>query len=160
MWEMMAAGMQIIGLVTTAVATIAIVVRVAKAAVFLKPLAAPVLKAFLGIEIARVKVVAGITNALLQLGMNQSLKIMKASGWKEGVYQALLTIVIFAIVPVMLIPITLRMTIVLVKAGEAARAKVISMAITEAKQGIRLKNHLDYVKAFYAKPSPSRRQGE
>ena len=145
MWEAIIWVMQIAGGLMTAVA---LAVKVTKTTKFLKPLAAPVMKGLVMIEIARAKGAVSIATVLLHVGRDRVLEIMKARGLKQKVYRAMLTSVVLPVVIVMSIPLILRVGIMLVTVGEATKARVMTAAVREARKCIRLNN----LRAFYAKP--------
>ena len=148
MWEAIIWVMQIAGGLMTAVAGLSLAVKVTKTAKFLKPLAAPVMKGLVMIEIARAKGAVSIATVLLHVGRDRVLEIMKARGLKQKVYRAMLTSVVLPVVIVMSIPLILRVGIMLVTVGEATKARVMTAAVREARKCIRLNN----LRAFYAKP--------
>ena len=148
MWEAIIWVMQIAGGLMTAVAGLSLAVKVTKTAKFLKPLAAPVMKGIVMIEIARAKGAVSIATVLLHVGRDRVLEIMKARGLKQKVYRAMLTSVVLPVVIVMSIPLILRVGIMLVTVGEATKARVMTAAVREARKCIRLNN----LRAFDAKP--------
>ena len=148
MWEAIIWVMQIAGGLMTAVAGLSLAVKVTKTTKFLKPLAAPVMKGIVMIEIARAKGAVSIATVLLHVGRDRVLEIMKARGLKQKVYRAMLTSVVLPVVIVMSIPLILRVGIMLVTVGEATKARVMTAAVREARKCIRLNN----LRAFYAKP--------
>ena len=148
MWEAIIWVMQIAGGLMTAVAGLSLAVKVTKTTKFLKPLAAPVMKGLVMIEIARAKGAVSIATVLLHVGRDRVLEIMKARGLKQKVYRAMLTSVVLPVVIVMSIPLILRVGIMLVTVGEATKARVMTAAVREARKCIRLNN----LRAFYAKP--------
>ena len=150
MWEAIIWVMQIAGGLMTAVAGLSLAVKVTKTTKFLKPLAAPVMKGLVMIEIARAKGAVSIATVLLHVGRDRVLEIMKARGLKQKVYRAMLTSVVLPVVIVMSIPLILRVDhrIMLVTVGEATKARVMTAAVREARKCIRLNN----LRAFYAKP--------
>ena len=140
MWEAIIWVMQIAGGLMTAVAGLRLAVKVTKTAKFLKPLAAPVMKGLVMIEIARAKGTVSIATVFLQVGKYRVSDIMKARGLKQKVYQAMLTSVVLPVVIVMSIPRILQVGIMLVTVGEATKARVMTAAVREARECIRLNN--------------------
>ena len=140
MWEAIIWVMQIAGGLMTAVAGLRLAVKVTKTAKFLKPLAAPVMKGLVMIEIARAKGTVSIATVFLQVGKDRVSDIMKARGLKQKVYQAMLTSVVLPVVIVMSIPRILQVGIMLVTVGEATKARVMTAAVREARECIRLNN--------------------
>ena len=152
MWEAIIWVMKIAGGLMTAVAGLRLAVKVTKTAKFLKPLAAPVMKGLLMIEIMRARGAASIAIVFLQVGKDRVSDIMKARGLKQKVYQAMLTSVVLPVVIVKSIPRILRIGIMLVTVGEATKARVLATAVGEARKFVRLNNQLNNFRAFYAKP--------
>ena len=140
MWEAIIWVMQIAGGLMTAVAGLRLAVKVTKTAKFLKPLAAPVMKGLVMIEIARAKGTVSIATVFLQVGKYRVSDIMKARGLKQKVYQAMLTSVVLPVVIVMSIPRILQVGIMLVTVGEATKARVMTAAVREARECIRFPN--------------------
>ena len=137
MWEAIILVTQIAGGLMTAVAGLSLVVKVAKTAKLLKPLAASAMKVLVRIEITRAKGAVSIATFLLHVVRDRMLEIMKARGLKQKAYQAMLTSVVLPVVIVMSIPLILQVGIMLVTVGEATKARVMTAAVREARECIR-----------------------